>query len=180
MKQGAILSLAGFAIAAFIGAGCETSSHEHHSHAMKPTAVAVLSSASGSSVGGTVTFVKESEGVRVIADIKGLTPGKHGFHVHEKGDCSAPDAASAGAHFNPTGSPHAAPEATPRHAGDLGNITADDKGNARYERLDTTISFDGPNSVIGRAVIVHGKPDDFSQPAGNAGPRVACGVIQMK
>ena len=141
-------------------------------------AVAVLYPTHGSSVSGTVTFVKEPAGVRVTAHITGLTPGNHGFHIHEFGDCSAPDAASAGSHFNPSGSPHAGPDADARHAGDLGNIVADSTGVAHYERLDAHMSFTGPNSIIGRGVIVHEKADDLTtQPTGAAGGRVACGVI---
>ena len=147
----------------------------------RPTAVAVLSPAPNGKVKGQVTFREEAQGVRVIANIEGLTPGKHGFHIHEKGDCSAPDAISAGAHFNPTGAKHGAPDAADRHVGDLGNITADANGKAQYKRLDTQLSFDGAASILNRAVIVHAVPDDLmTQPTGNAGARVACGVIQLK
>lgn len=144
-------------------------------------AVAELSPASGSNVRGTVHFYETSKGVRVVAKVNGLTPGPHGFHIHEKGDCSAPDATSAGGHFNPTGAKHGAPHAAERHAGDFGNIVANASGEGRYENLDARITFDGPNSIIGRAVIVHANADDMTtQPTGNAGGRVACGVIQMK
>jgi Cu-Zn family superoxide dismutase len=155
--------------------GCKTSDvTKHH-------AVAMLSPTQTNSVRGTVNFTETHSGVRVVAHITGLTPGQHGFHVHEKGDCSAPDATSAGGHFNPGGAPHGAPDATARHEGDLGNITADASGVAHYDRVDKNLSFDGPNSIVGRAVIVHASADDLkSQPAGNAGPRVACGVIQGK
>jgi Cu-Zn family superoxide dismutase len=141
-------------------------------------AIAVLHPTQGSTVTGTVTFTKESAGVRVVADLTGLTPGTHGFHIHEFGDCSAPDAASAGGHFNPGHAPHAGPDADARHAGDLGNITADSAGVAHYERLDPHMSLTGPNSIIGRGVIVHEKADDLTtQPTGAAGGRVACGII---
>ena len=137
-----------------------------------------LSPASGSAVKGTVTFTKVEGGVKVVADLEGLTPGDHGFHIHQFGDCSAPDATSAGGHFNPHGAPHAGPTAEIRHAGDLGNITAEASGKAHYERLDPSLKLDGAESIIGRGVIVHANADDLkTQPTGNAGGRVACGVI---
>ena len=137
--------------------------------------IAVLHPASGSQVTGTVTFTKLTEGVKVVADVAGLTPGKHGFHVHEYGDCSAPDAASAGSHFNPTKDPHAGHDAAQRHMGDLGNIEADASGKARLELTDKKIKLD---AILGKSVIVHEKADDLkTQPTGDAGGRVACGVI---
>jgi len=141
-------------------------------------AVAVLESASNSKVTGTVTFTKSGDAVKVVADISGLTPGKHGFHIHEFGDCSAPDAASAGSHFNPTKHQHGAPDATDRHAGDLGNIEADASGKAHLELTDDMMKLSGSDSIIGHAVIVHEKADDLkTQPTGDAGGRLACGVI---
>ena len=141
-------------------------------------AIAVLSSASGSKVTGTVTFTKSGDEVKVVADISGLTPGKHGFHVHEFGDCSAPDAASAGGHYNPSKHPHAAPDVSDRHMGDLGNLEADASGKAHLERTDKTLKLSGDSSILGYAVIVHEKEDDLkTQPTGNAGGRLACGVI---
>ena len=139
--------------------------------------IAVLHSASGSKVAGTVTFTKNGDTVQVVADITGLTPGKHGFHIHEFGDCSAADAASAGSHFNPMKKPHGAPDASDRHTGDLGNLEADSSGKAHLELKDNMMKFSGDTSILGRAVIVHEKADDWSQPTGNAGGRVACGVI---
>jgi Cu-Zn family superoxide dismutase len=141
-------------------------------------AVATLAPASASNVAGSVSFSKVDGGVKVVADLTGLKPGEHGFHVHEFGDCSAPDAKSAGGHFNPHKMDHGGPDASPRHAGDLGNIVADDAGKAHYERVDKLIALDGPDSIIGHSVIVHEKADDLkTQPTGNAGARVACGVI---
>lgn len=140
-------------------------------------AVAILNSASGSKVTGTVTFTKTGDTVQVVADITGLTPGKHGFHIHEFGDCSATDASSAGSHFNPMKKPHGAPDAAERHAGDLGNLEADSAGKAHLELKDSMLKLSGENSILGRGVIVHEKVDDWSQPVGNAGGRVACGVI---
>jgi Cu-Zn family superoxide dismutase len=115
----------------------------------------------------------------VEGEISGLTPGKHGFHVHEKGDCSAPDGASAGGHFNPTHQNHGAPSSPHRHAGDLGNITADKKGNAKFNFRDKVIRLSGEDSIMGKSLILHADPDDMkTQPTGNSGKRVACGVIE--
>jgi Cu-Zn family superoxide dismutase len=142
-------------------------------------AVAVLHPTAGNKVSGTVIFTEVADGVQVRAEITGLTPGNHGFHVHEFGDCSAADASSAGAHFNPTHKPHAGPDAPERHVGDMGNIQADASGKAKLEYVDHQISLTNDDrSVIGRSVVVHAKADDLkSQPAGDSGARVACGVI---
>lgn len=169
-----ITGVAGIAVLSLVS-GCQTNKSPAR------VAVAELSPTQGNNVRGVVRFTETARGIKVTADLTGLTPGKHGFHVHDKGDCSAPDATSAGAHFNPTGAAHGGPEQADRHVGDLGNITADANGRARYERVEKHMTFDGAKSVIGRAVIVHANPDDLtSQPAGNAGARVACGVIQLR
>jgi superoxide dismutase, Cu-Zn family len=141
-------------------------------------AVAVLHPTRGNDVTGTVTFSRTPNGIEVTADVMGLSPGQHGFHIHQFGDCTAPDGTSAGGHFNPENQPHAGPDQAKRHVGDLGNIEADSSGNAHYKRADSYLKFSGRDSIIGRAVIVHAGEDDLrSQPSGNAGPRVACGVI---
>ncbi len=141
-------------------------------------AIAVLSPTANSKVMGTVTFTQSGDEVKVVADITGLTPGKHGFHIHEFGDCSSPDGKSAGGHFNPEHHDHGAPTATDRHEGDLGNIEADASGKAHLELTDKVLKFSGADSIIGHAVIVHEKADDLkTQPTGDAGGRVACGVI---
>ena len=141
-------------------------------------AIAVLGSTANSKVTGTVTFTKSGDEVKVVADINGLTPGKHGFHIHEFGDCSAPDATSAGSHFNPAKHNHGAPDASDRHAGDLGNIEADASGKAHLESTDKVMKLSGNDSIVGHAVIVHEKADDLkTQPTGDAGARLACGVI---
>lgn len=141
-------------------------------------AIAVLHPASGTDVKGTVTFTKSAEGVTILAEITGLKPGKHGFHVHEFGDCSSPDANSAGSHFNPGSHPHAGPDVTPRHMGDFGNLEADASGKARLELKDKQLKLSGDDSIVGYALIVHEKGDDLkTQPTGDAGGRVACGVI---
>jgi len=147
--------------------------------AAEPTkAIAVLHRTKGSNVEGVVTFTKTGGEVKVVADLTGLTPGEHGFHIHEFGDCSSADGKAAGGHFNPTNNPHAGHDAEKRHAGDLGNIEADSAGKAHLELADKMMTMSGENSIIGRGVIVHEKADDLkTQPTGDAGGRVACGVI---
>lgn len=141
-------------------------------------AICVLHPTEGNNVSGTVTFTRNGSSITVEAELEGLTPGKHGFHIHEKGDCSAADATSAGGHFNPDGSDHGGPDSEERHVGDLGNIEAGEDGRATLTMEDSVISFSGANSIIGRAVIVHAGEDDLiSQPTGDAGGRLACGVI---
>jgi Cu-Zn family superoxide dismutase len=141
-------------------------------------AICVLHPTEGNDVTGTVTFEQTEGGVKVVAQVEGLTPGKHGFHIHTYGDCSAPDATSAGGHFNPEDEPHGAPSDMQRHVGDLGNIEANEEGIANMEMIDPKLTLSGKNSIVGRAIIVHQGEDDLeSQPTGNAGPRVACGVI---
>jgi Cu-Zn family superoxide dismutase len=144
------------------------------------TLIAVLHATEGNDVRGTIRFTKTGNGVKIVADVEGLTPNqKHGFHIHEFGDCSAPDATSAGDHYNPEGHDHGDPAANKeRHAGDLGNLQADANGKAHYEATVDNITLGGvKNPIVGRSVIVHAKPDDFGQPTGNAGARIACGVI---
>jgi Cu-Zn family superoxide dismutase len=142
-------------------------------------AVAVLHPTAGQQCHGVVRFTQGDESLKVVADLEGLTPGqKHAFHIHQYGDCSAPDAMSAGGHYNPEDHQHGLPDNEIRHAGDLGNVQADDQGKAHYEITVTNISIVGlKNPIIGRGVIVHAKVDDGSQPVGNAGARIACGVI---
>ncbi len=140
--------------------------------------VAVLHPTQGNTAQGVVTFVQEKEGVHVVAKLTGVPKGAHGFHIHEFGDCSAPDGTAAGGHFNPTGMQHAGPMAEKRHMGDLGNVTADDQGNVSLDYVDNHLTLSGEHSIIGRGVILHANPDDFTtQPTGNAGGRIACGVI---
>ena len=145
------------------------------------SATANLQPTKGNKVSGTVTFTQKGDKVLVAANVSGLTPGSHGFHVHEKGDCSAADAMSAGGHFNPAGKPHGAPDSTEHHGGDLGNLTADKSGNATLSIEVGGITLDqSTTSIVGEGVIVHANPDDLkSQAAGNVGPRVACGVVRL-
>ncbi|MFN7572344.1 MAG: superoxide dismutase family protein [Betaproteobacteria bacterium] len=145
-----------------------------------PSATAALKPTQGNATAGTVRFVQKGGKVLVVADVSGLKPGsEHGFHVHEKGDCSAPDAMSAGGHFNPVGKPHAHHGQGERHAGDMPNLKADASGNAKYSfETDLLAVGSGAANVVGRSVVIHRDPDDYkTQPAGNSGPRVACGVI---
>ena len=144
------------------------------------TAIALLAPTEGNTASGVVEFEQDGSEMIVRLRIEGLTPnGLHGVHIHEKGDCRAPDASSAGGHFNPTGDKHGGLDSEPRHAGDLGNVRADADGKVDTEFEVTGISLKaGDDSVIGRSVIVHAQADDFvSQPSGNAGPRIACGLI---
>jgi len=118
----------------------------------------------------------------VTAHVAGLTPGAHGFHIHEKGDCSAPDGTSAGGHFNPGAQAHGRSGHGAHHAGDTDNIVADAKGVARIDAHVSGVTLGGgaANDIAGRAVIVHAAADDYTtQPTGNAGARVACGVIKV-
>ncbi len=141
-------------------------------------AIAVIHPTEGNTVHGIVKFIQTPKGVRVIADIEGLTPGKHGFHIHEFGDCSSPDGKSAGGHFNPTNQPHGSPDSPKHHIGDLGNLVADANGKAHLDRVYPFLQLMGPMGIIGRGVIIHSGEDDLeSQPTGNAGKRVGCGVI---
>ena len=144
-------------------------------------AVVELEPTEGNSVVGTATFTSENGSVRIEATVSGLAPGMHGIHVHENGDCSAPDASSAGGHFNPDSSMHGGPDAQERHVGDLGNLEAGQDSTAQYNRVDNIITLSGPNSIVGKALVIHSDEDDLtSQPTGNAGDRVACGVIEME
>lgn len=147
-----------------------------------PVARATLQPLGDSGVSGEVTFTAVEGGVRIDAHVMGLSPGEHGFHIHEYGDCSSPDGKSAGGHFNPGDMPHGSPDDAMSHAGDLGNITADADGHAMLSRVSTHITLgDGPANILGRGVIVHEKTDDMTtQPTGAAGGRVACGVIMLE
>lgn len=151
-------------------------------HAANVTAQAKLAPTANSKTSGLVTFEQTADGVHVKAKVEGLTPGLHGFHIHEKGDCSAPDGSSAGGHFNPTSAPHGDPSHASKHSGDFGNITADAKGVATLDvkvpLSQLTLTEGSPVNALNRGVIVHTAPDDFkTQPTGNAGGRLACGVI---
>lgn len=165
-------------------AGCaqqqqqETTEQETEASPQFTQAVAVVHPTEGNSVNGTVRLQQTANGTQITADLSGLDKGRHGFHIHEYGDCSASDGTSAGGHYNPEGTQHGAPTQDIRHVGDMGNIVADGEGNATIDYVDSIIQLNGSNSVIGRAIVLHGGEDDMeSQPSGAAGPRVGCGVI---
>ena len=148
----------------------------------RATASATLAPSTGQTANGTVTFAEKKGGaVEVTVHLTGVPPGLHGFHIHEKGDC-ANDGGAAGMHFNPNSAPHGAPSDVSHHAGDFGNVEADASGNVNETRTLYGITVaPGPTSVAGRAVILHANPDDLkTQPTGNAGGRIACGVVQTQ
>lgn len=162
------------AVCTTLGA-CGGMQHQHGG----PQAASTLSARSGSQVSGTVRFAQHGDHVMVNVDVSGLQPGReHGFHIHDKGDCSAPDALSAGGHFNPTGKPHGAQDAD-HHGGDMPALKADAAGRAvAHFHLTGVTLADGPTSIVGRSLIVHKDPDDYkTQPTGNSGARMACGLI---
>jgi len=145
-----------------------------------PSATANLQPTKGNSASGTATFTQAGNGVRVVADVRGLNPGQeHGFHIHEVGDCSSGDGMSTKGHFNPQNKPHAHYSTPERHAGDMPALRADANGNAHLDTvLDVMTVNPGPTSIVGRGLIVHAGSDDYkTQPTGNAGARVACGII---
>ncbi len=141
-------------------------------------AVAVIHPTQGNNVTGTVTFHEQTDGTHIHAQLHSLTPGKHGFHIHDLGDCSCTDGMCTKGHFNPTNQPHGGPNSKKRHVGDMGNIIADEQGNATLNFVDKIVTLNGPHTIIGRSIIVHADEDDLvSQPSGNAGARIGCGVI---
>ena len=144
-----------------------------------PKATSMLQPTKNNQASGTVTFTQKGDKLLVEASLTGLAPGLHGFHIHEKGDCSSGDGMSTGGHFNPGSKHHAGPQHAEHHGGDLGNLNADNSGKATLMlEIDGVTLDEGSNSVIGKGLIVHASADDFkTQPTGNSGARVACGVI---
>lgn len=142
-----------------------------------------ITPASDSGVSGHLRFRQESGFMHINGTLRGLQTGSHGLHVHVAGDCSAPDAASAKGHFAPDDDPHGSPRdvESDHHVGDLGNVTADESGVAQFEKTDAEMTLGpGDYTVLGRAVVVHAEPDNLaSQPAGDAGDRVGCGVVEL-
>jgi len=165
--------------------GSKFSSQNKRSQKTMTKAVAVLNSSEG--VNGTIHFTQEGDApTTVTGNISGLKPGLHGFHVHALGDTTN-GCISTGPHFNPAAKEHGAPGDEIRHAGDLGNVTVGDEGSATFTIIDKQIPLTGPNSIVGRAVVVHADPDDLgkgghelSKSTGNAGGRVACGIIGLQ
>jgi Cu-Zn family superoxide dismutase len=140
-----------------------------------------LAATEGHSASGTLALAAEGDSVRLTGTLQGLPPNSEfGFHIHEKGDCSAPDASSAGGHFNPTNAQHGNPQGAAHHAGDMLNAKSDAQGAAQLDAVVNGVSLESgqPNDVRGKAIVLHEKADDYaSQPAGNSGARIACGVI---
>ena len=163
------------AAAAALLAACQTTPTD------APRATAQLQPTKGSKTFGEATFEQVGSRVRVIVFVQGLKPDQeHGMHIHEVGDCSSGDGMSTKGHFNPFGKPHGHPGGAERHAGDLPSLKANKDGRARVDvEIDVITLTGGPGNIIGRGLIVHADPDDFrTQPTGNAGARLACGVIQ--
>jgi Cu-Zn family superoxide dismutase len=169
--------LSALAILTPLAFGCAAEASSSSAPTVNRAICRIVGTQGNEKIKGIVRFVKEAGGVRVKAEVEGLSPGKHGFHVHQWGDICDTGGKCTGGHFDPTGSPHGAPDATERHVGDLGNLEADAAGKAMYDRLDTVLKLNGAHSCVGRAIIIHAKEDDWSQPTGNAGARIAYGVI---
>lgn len=148
----------------------------------EPGATAILAATQGNAVNGSLRFEAVDGGVHVTGQVVGLAPdSSHGFHVHETGDCSAPDGSSAGGHFNPAGSRHGRVGSPPHHAGDSDNLQANADGVAAVDNhlAGATLGDGSATDIVGKGVIVHAGPDDYStQPTGDAGPRLSCGVIE--
>lgn len=173
-----ILLITAFIFVAFGMMAQSTATGDHNESKQTDHAICVLYPTLGNMATGIIHFTRVEGGVKITADIQNLSKGKHGIHIHEYGDCSALDGNSAGGHYNPAVKTHGAPVDDNRHIGDMGNIEADESGKGLLEYVDKTLTLDGPNSIIGRAVIVHANEDDLkTQPTGNAGARLACGVI---
>jgi Cu-Zn family superoxide dismutase len=173
MKFRFTLSILSSVVAAVALAGCA-------SHPMGHRAIAKLEPTRGNPTNGSVTFVQTADGVQVSGEIRGLKPeSEHGFHVHEKGDCSGGDGMGTGGHYNPGAKPHGHHGMGEHHTGDLPSLKADRFGVAAFSYVSRTLSVAGPsNDIVGRGLIVHRDPDDYkTQPTGNAGPRLACAVI---
>jgi Cu-Zn family superoxide dismutase len=162
------------AVALAFGAYAIAADDHDHEAALPKKAIAVLIPTEGNQVRGTLVLVADGKQTHITGKVTGLTPGLHGFHIHEFGDLSSPDGTAAGGHYNPGGHKHGGPDDKERHAGDLGNIKANADGVATVDvKADVPLHF-----VIGRAFVVHAKEDDLkTQPTGDAGGRVALGLI---
>lgn len=170
-----VLSAASLVIGAGVNQKPDVDAKQASEVSAPDAGVAVLRATKGNRVRGVIRLRQTTEGVHLRGQVRGLTPGKHGFHIHEYGDLRSPDGKSAGGHYAPKGHRHGGPDAEEHHAGDLGNITADAQGVAQ---VDITAKDLKLHFIIGRSIVVHGGADDFeSQPSGAAGPRVAFGVI---
>lgn len=159
--------------------------HQSTSQSSLPAVMAKMESRSDSKVQGTIALTQTSDTeVSLQIDLTGFAPNTtHAFHIHANGDCSDAGAAAAGPHFNPAGTRHGGPEHENRHAGDMGNLVADENGEVHTQRINTlvTLQENVPHSAIGKSIIIHESVDDFeTQPTGNAGARISCGVIVKK
>ena len=171
---GVALSIVSFAVGVLEDNQPKTSSTNAEIEVPKE-AVALLHPTKGEKAEGVIQLTQEKEGVRLRGTVEGLKPGEHGFHIHEFGDLRGTDGTAAGGHFNPDGKKHGSPDDPDHHAGDLGNITADQQGVAKVDKLAKGLKL---HYVVGRSLVVHAEADDFeSQPSGDAGGRVALGVI---
>lgn len=143
-----------------------------------------LAPTQGNTANGGLKISAAGTGVRISGMVQGLKPdSEFGFHFHEKGDCSAPDATSAGSHFNPTNQQHGSPQGQPHHAGDMPNVKSDAQGVAEVsiDNPDVSLQTGQPNDIVGKALVMHAKPDDYkTQPSGNSGDRIACGVVAVQ
>lgn len=178
MSKSFVLSLAA-AAAVLALTGCASSS----TSPVRPQVSAELEATRGNSVKGTVRFMQTGDNVVLATgQISGLKPNsEHGFHIHDKGDCSSGDGMSAGGHFNPSGSAHGKYGSDAHHGGDLPSLTADATGIARFntELRGVNLKAGEATNITGRGLIVHADPDDYkTQPTGNAGARLACAVIK--
>ena len=182
MKNVLTFTVAAVAAGLFIGVSARAADPPTKANAKQAAAIIHGAGAHKDKIKGDVTFTEVSDGVKIVAHVDGLTPGKHGFHIHEKTDLSKPDLTSAGPHFNPEGHKHGGPDSESHHAGDLGNLEADEHGHADYEMTVKDLTIQGSkNSVVGHSVIIHEKEDDLkTDPAGAAGARIAGGAIQVK
>lgn len=182
MRRVAITGILGIATGNTGAAGLDSAaSPMNHAHGGS-NATAELMARSGSQVNGTLQLIQhDNSNVLIKGTVTGLTPGKHGLHIHVNGNCDSPDGMSAGGHYSPAGGRHGAPSGPEHHLGDLGNIEADRNGvaQASVDVPGVSLALIGLNSIVDRAIVVHAQEDDFSDPAGNSGARLACGVIEQ-
>lgn len=181
MKTLGIFALTALSLGLFAGCQNEAATKEAKLADNKIEAMCSIEPTKGNMAKGHVHFTQVGDNVMVVADIEGLAPdSKHGFHIHEGTECGE-DGMKAGGHYNPEKHQHGKPGDANRHAGDLGNIEADKDGKAHLELTVDNITINAAkNPIVGHAMILHAKADDFGQPVGNAGPRIGCGIIKMK
>jgi Cu-Zn family superoxide dismutase len=158
--------------------GCQEVAQELEEIIPTIHAIAVIRPVDNNSISGLVSFIEEDRGIRIVANVNGLSPGKHGFHLHTFGDCTNLNDGSAGEIFNPLNKNHGGPDKREHKLGDFANLVADTSGHAHLEWIDIDLDLDGPLSIIGRSILIHENEDDYlSQPDGNSGPVIAYAVI---